>query len=57
MYALIQPDILKIEKLYWYSINEIDNISVGSIVRIILNGRKVRGFLNPETKKFEQIDT
>ncbi|MBP9115168.1 MAG: hypothetical protein KBF89_02355 [Acidimicrobiia bacterium] len=45
MYALIQPDILKIEKLYWYSINEIDNISVGSIVRIILNGRKVRGWV------------
>lgn len=43
MYFLIQPDVLKVEKCYWYKSQA--EISLGSIVRVLFHGRKVRGWV------------
>ena len=49
MYVLIQPDVLKVEKCYWYEITDetksSDSIIIGSIIKVIFNGRKIRGWV------------
>lgn len=49
MYVLIQPDVLKVEKCYWYKITDetksSDSIIIGSIIKVIFNGRKIRGWV------------
>lgn len=52
MYVLIQPDVLKVEKCYWYK-SESDFI-IGSIVRVLFNGRKVRGWIVQYSKNLPQ---
>ena len=43
MYVLIQPDVLKVEKCYWYEITDetksSDSIIIGSIIKVIFNFR------------------
>lgn len=43
MYVLIQPDVLKVEKCYWYKTD--NDLPIGSIIRVLFNGRKVRGWI------------
>jgi primosomal protein N' (replication factor Y) len=48
MYIYVQPDVPKIEKPYWYSTETTKNsqeIHIGSIVRIPLHGRRVKGWV------------
>lgn len=49
MYVRVAPDVPKLNEAYWYSCEEktkgINSIVVGSIVRIPLHGRRVRGWV------------
>ena len=49
MFVRVAPDVVKIEKTYWYKTTQetkdAEKIVVGSIVRVNINGRKTKGWV------------
>ena len=58
MFVRIAPDIIKLEKTYWYKLTQATKnstqIVVGSIVRVNINGRKTKGWVCELTSDLRQ---